>query len=129
MPEFQEAKGGSHLSDSQIIVQADKTVIKVSNLSIKGLNAQQLEHILINKIGSMVRIIGVTGSSIEMDVYGIDEIDILKDEEGLIKAISLADGITVDEVTKVSYAKKIRKVDFDNIPSKEGYACSVERWL
>lgn len=117
------------MNDSQIIVQADKTVIKIHNLSVKGLNTRQLENILIDKLDSMVRVIGVTGSSLEMDVYGLDEEAILKDEAGFIQAISLAEGITASEVTAIAYAKKICDVDFDHIPSKEGHSCMKERWL
>lgn len=117
------------MNDSQVIVQADKTVIKIHNLSVRGLNTQALENILIDKLESMVRIIGVTGSSIEMDVYGLDEEAILKDSQGFIQAISLAEGITASEVTAIAYAKKICEVDFDHIPAKEGHACMKERWL
>jgi len=117
------------LNDSQIIVQADKTVVKINNLRIKGLNTRSLENILIDKLQRMVRIIGVTGSSIEMGVYGLDEEAILKDSEGFIKAVSLAEGITASEVTAIAYAKKICQVDFEHIPSKEGHACMKERWL
>jgi len=117
------------LHDSQIIVQADKTVIKITNLSVKGLNTQKLEDLLIQKLESMVRIIGVTGSSLEMDIYGLDENAILKDAEGLIKAISLAEGITASEVTTIAFAQKIRAVDFDKIPGKAQHACMKERWL
>ena len=117
------------MNDSKIIVQADKTVIKIHNLSVKGLNTQELENILINKLESMVRVIGVTGSSLEMDVYGLDEEAILKNEAGFIQAISLAEGITASEVTAIAYAKKICDVDFDHIPPKEGHSCMKERWL
>lgn len=117
------------MNDSQVIVQADKTVIKIHNVRVKGLNTQSLENILIEKLESMVRVIGVTGSSIEMDVYGLDEEAILKDSEGFIKAVSLAEGITASEVTAIAYAKKICQVDFDHIPSRAGHACMKERWL
>ena len=61
------------MEDSKIIVQVDKTVVKITGIDVKGLNIQQLEEIIKDKLKSVVRIIGVTGSSLEMDVYGIEE--------------------------------------------------------
>lgn len=117
------------MNDTQVIVQADKTVVKISGLSIKGLNTQELEDLLIQRIGSIVRIIGVTGSSLEMDVYGMNAKDILKDEAGIISAVSLAEGISASEVAQISYAKNITAVAYDQIPSGSDYACMKERWL
>ena len=59
--------------DNKVIVQVDKTVVKITGVDVKGLNIQELESLLKDKLKSMVRIIGVTGSSLEMDVYGIEE--------------------------------------------------------
>lgn len=117
------------MSDSQIIVQADKTVVKITGLNIKGLNTTQLEDILTEKLVSMVRIIGVTGTSIEMDIYGLDDSCIIKDEIGIIKAVSLAEGITASEVAQISFAQKITEIDYSNIPPKLDNACMKERWL
>ena len=55
---------------------------------------------LLDKLKSVVRIIGVTGQSIEMDVYGIAEEDIQKDENGIIKAIAMAEGITLSDIAR-----------------------------
>ena len=64
------------MNNNKVIVQVDKTVVKISGLDVKGLNIQELEIVLKENLKSVVRIIGVTGSSVEMDVYGIDEEDV-----------------------------------------------------
>ncbi|MFA9423212.1 MAG: hypothetical protein ACERLG_06520 [Sedimentibacter sp.] len=117
------------MEDNKIIVQVDKTVIKITGLKIKGLNIQELEKIIFDKLKSVVRIIGVTGHSIEMDVYGIKEEDILKDESGIIKAISLAEGITLSDLAQVSSVEKIKSVDIHHIPEFNEKGCKGERWL
>lgn len=66
------------MDDSKVIVQVDKTVVKITGIDVKGLNIQELEALIKDKLKSVVRIIGVTGSSLEMDVYGIEEEDIFK---------------------------------------------------
>ena len=114
--------------DAKIIVQVDKTVVKVTGLEVKGLNIQQLEEIIIGKLKSVIRIIGVTGNSIEMDVYGVEEEDILREEDGIIKAIALADGITVSDLSTLSSVKKIQSVDINSIPEYIEGGCKGERW-
>ncbi|HHZ02238.1 MAG TPA: hypothetical protein GX396_04790 [Tissierellia bacterium] len=114
--------------DTKVIVQVDKTVVKITGIEVKGLNIQQLEEILTDKLKSLIRIIGVTGTSIEMDVYGIEEEDILREEDGLIKAISLAEGISVSDVTSLSSVKKIKSVDINSIPDYLEDGCKGERW-
>ena len=87
-----------------------------------------MEKLLQDKLKSMIRIIGVTGNSIEMDVYDIDEKDILREENGIVKAIALADGITVSDVSKLSSVKKIKSVDINSIPKYVKGGCVGERW-
>lgn len=115
-------------NDAKVIVQVDKTVVKVTGVEVKGLNIQQLEELINNKLKSVIRIIGVTGSSLEMDIYGVEEEDVLKEENGLIKAISLADGITVSDLTKLSSVNKIQSVDINLVPEDIGNGCRGERW-
>lgn len=114
--------------DTQILVQVDKTVVKLTGLSVKGLNIQKLEALLQEKLKSLIRIIGVTGNSLEMDVYGLEEEDILRDQEGLIKTIATADGITVSDVAKISQVNKIQSVDIHHIPPYIEGGCPGERW-
>jgi len=117
------------MEDNKVIVQVDKTVIKITGIQVKGLNIQELEKIILDKLKSVVRIIGVTGESIEMDVYGIEEEDVLKEENGLIKAIAIADGITISDISQISSVEKIKSVDFDNLPAYNEGTCMKERWL
>jgi hypothetical protein len=114
--------------DAKVIVQVDKTVVKITGLTVKGLNIQQLEAILKEKLQSMIRIIGVTGSSLEMDVYGVEEADILRESDGFIKAISLAEGITISDLSKLSSVQKIQTVDIEAIPPYIQHGCMGERW-
>ncbi|MEL7649364.1 MAG: hypothetical protein AAGU76_14805 [Sedimentibacter sp.] len=117
------------MDDTKVIVQVDKTVVKITGLQVKGLNIQKLEEILANKLKSLIRIIGVTGSSIEMDVYGVEEDAILREEDGLIKAISMAEGISISDLSALSSVKKIQSVDIDNIPDYVENGCRGERWM
>lgn len=117
------------MDDSKVIVQVDKTVVKITGIDVKGLNIQQLEALLKDKLKSIVRIIGVTGSSVEMDVYGIEEEDVLKEKDGLIKAVSLADGITLTDLAQISSVSKIRTIDFKDVPEYSEGQCMKERWL
>lgn len=115
--------------DNKVIVQVDKTVVKITGVDVKGLNIQELESLLKDKLKSMVRIIGVTGSSLEMDVYGIEEEDVLKEKNGIIKAIALADGITLTDLAQISSVNKIKTVDINDVPSYSEGQCMKERWL
>lgn len=115
--------------DENIYVQVDKTVVKITGLSVKGLNIQQLERLLQDRLKTMTRIIGVTGSSLEMDIYGIDEADILRDAQGLIQTVALAEGIRVSDVTALSQVEKIHQADIDHIPPYDPRGCMGERWL
>ena len=119
-------------SDEYVIAHADKTVLKIHGLKIKGLNARALEEALTSRLQSTVRVIGVTGSSIEMDVYGLDEENILKDEAGIIRTISLSEGITAAEIAKIASAKKAVPVNFNEIfnnPGSYPAGCAKEKWL
>jgi len=111
-----------------VIAHVDKTVVKIHGLRIKGLNARTLEEKLTERLKSVVRVIGVTGCSIDMDIYGLDEQSILKDEHGIIRAISLSEGITATELSHIAYAKKIVSVDYNNVPDPDT-GCSKVRWI
>lgn len=115
--------------DAVVFVHVDKTIVKITGLSIKGLNIQQLETLLSNKLETMLRIIGVTGKSIEMDVYGLDESQLLRNEQGIIEIISLARGIQVSDVTRMSTVQKIIHMPFEEIPPYREGMCMRERWM
>ena len=115
--------------DDCVIVQVDKTVVKITGLEVKGLNIGKLEAVLAHRLKNVARIIGVTGHSLEMDVYGVEEEDIARDADGLIDAIALADGITLTDLAEISSVQKIRTVDIDAIPAYDPRGCIMERWL
>ena len=117
------------LEHEYIIAHADKSVLKISGLEVKGLNTKQLEQILGEKLHTFVRVIGVTGDNIEMDVYDVEPDQVRKNEKGLIESIVLTEGITVTELTKLSCSEKIVEVDYDSIPDQPISACAMERWM
>lgn len=119
----------SSIENSNIFVHVDKVVVRITGVTVKGLNTHHLESLLQERLKTMVRIIGVTGDSLEMDVYGLDESAILRDENGWIRAIALEEGITVTDLTQMEHVEKIREVQIDQIPDGSQVTCSAERWL
>lgn len=117
------------MNHEYIIAHADKSVLKISGLEVKGLNTKQLEDILEEKLHTFVRVIGVTGENIEMDVYDIEPDQIRKDEKGLIESIVLTEGITTTDLTKIMCSDKIVDVEYDKIPKKPISDCARERWM
>ncbi|MDR1731676.1 MAG: hypothetical protein LBR61_06230 [Synergistaceae bacterium] len=116
-------------NETYIIAQADKQVLKISGLSVKGLDTRRLEAILSEKVGSVVRVIGVTGSSIEMDIYGVPDEQVLRNERGFVEALALAEGITISDLTAVTASRKIIPADFADMPPDRDAACAAERWM
>jgi len=114
---------------NSVIVYTDKTVIKVHGLQIHGLNTRQLEEVLMERFQSIVRVIGVTGTSIDMDVYGIDPAQIQKDEKGLIRVLSTIDGVSPSEVARLASAERITEADINKIPHRSSDYCAKERWM
>ena len=112
-----------------IIAHADKSVMKISGLKVKGLNTKQLEEILSEKLHTFVRVIGVTGDNIEMDVYNIEPEQVRRNEKGLIESLVLTEGITVTDLTKMTCSDKIVEVNYDEIPAEPISACAMERWM
>ena len=86
-------------------------------------NTKQLEQILGEKLHTFVRVIGVTGDNIEMDVYDIEPEQVRKNEKGLIESIVLTEGITVTELarhngkTKGAISQILKKIE------KKGLVC------
>ena len=112
-----------------IIAHADKSVMKISGLKVKGLNTKRLEEILSEKLHTFVRVIGVTGDNIEMDVYNIEPEQVRRNEKGLIESLVLTEGITVTDLTKMTCSDKIVEVNYDEIPAEPISACAMERWM
>lgn len=115
-------------SSEKIIAFADKTVFSIKGLEVKGLNTEQLEDILTKKLGTMVRVIGVTSSRIEMDVYGIAPEQIKRDENDVIKAVACAEGITLTDLAQIESNERIVEVDLNSIGEADAPYCARERW-
>lgn len=113
----------------KILVQVDKTVVRITGVKIKGLRIQQLETLLREALHSLVRVIGVTGDSVEMDVYGLPEEAVRRASDGIITAVSLTDGITPDDVIRLDSVETIRNAALDAIPAWNPAQCMKERWL
>jgi hypothetical protein len=113
--------------NERTIVYADKTILKITGLKIHGLKPVELEQAVARQLGSAARLIGVTGQSLELDVYGLPPESVLKDEKGLIRAISMVEGIAAGEVETMAAAQRAVEVDANNIPSHTG-GCAGERW-
>ncbi|WP_298016355.1 hypothetical protein [uncultured Dysosmobacter sp.] len=112
-----------------IIAAADKSILKIFGVSIKGLNTRDLEQRLSERLHTLVRVIGVTGQQIEMDVYGIEPEQIRRDEQALLQAVSLVEGVTANELCTLAVSEKIVDVDIQKVPDKPYYGCARERWV
>ncbi len=117
------------MEQEYIIAHADKSVLKISGLHVKGLNTKELEQILMKKLHTTVRVIGVTGDGVEMDVYDIEPENVRKNAQGLIEIASLAEGITVTDIVKLSCSEKIVDVEYSQIPDQPISDCARERWM
>ncbi len=115
--------------DTGIIAYVDKTVVKIRGLRVTGLKPYELEKKIEEVIDKRVRVIGVTGESIDMDVYGLDKNSIFENEEGIVEAISITEGITALDVIKIDSAEEIVEVDYEKVPRGEYTGCARERWL
>ena len=49
------------ISQEFIIAAADKSILKISGIHVRGLNTQDLERRLSERLHTLVRVIGVTG--------------------------------------------------------------------
>ncbi|MDF2616824.1 MAG: uncharacterized protein K0Q47_1479 [Sedimentibacter sp.] len=112
-----------------IIAYVDKTVVKIRGLRVTGLKPYELEKKIEDVIDKRVRVIGVTGESIDMDIYGLDKSSIYENEAGIVEAISITEGITALEVIKIDSAEEIVEIDYEKVPKGEYYGCARERWL
>lgn len=112
-----------------MVAHVDKTVIKIKGLKIKGIKPFQIEKKLNEIIGRYTRVIGVTGSSIDIDVYGLEPEAIYRNEKGIIKAISTVEGITAFDVMKIDSAEKALEIDIEDVPKGSSDGCARERWI
>jgi hypothetical protein len=113
----------------RIIAYVDKTVVKISGLKIEGIKPIEIERVLRERVKRPVRVIGVTSDSLQLDIYGLEPDAIMRDEEGIIKAISLAPGLSGTEVAQIDQAEKAQQVDIATLSERINKACAKERWL
>lgn len=114
--------------NERVVVYADKTVLRITGIEVRGLRPQDLEKALADRLQTTVRVIGVTGDSLDVDVYGLEPDAILRDEAGTIAAVSMTPGITAGEVARIASAEKAVDVDAKNLPADEWTHCRAERW-
>ncbi|WP_227765254.1 hypothetical protein [Zhaonella formicivorans] len=117
------------MANNRIVAFVDKTIVKITGIEVKGLKPQDVEAALTQFLGSPVRLIGVTGDSLQMDVYGIDPERILRDETGIIKTISAVPGLTAADVAAIVRNEKAREVSLEDLQHGSGLSCPKERWL
>ena len=115
--------------DERIIALIDKTILRITGLRVGGLRPPDVEACLADRLGTPVRVIGVTGESLQLDVYGLVPEQIQRDAEGLLKALSAVEGITVTDVVRMASAPMAVDVDMDRLPrSPLAGGCRAERW-
>ena len=110
-----------------IIAHADKAILKISGLRVHGLDTRQLEEQLARRLETTVRVIGVTGDQVEMDVYNIAPEQVRRNRDDIVEALSLVEGITATDLIRMSCSEKIVEVDFADIPPRSD--CAAERWV
>ncbi|PKM88833.1 MAG: hypothetical protein CVU87_06545 [Firmicutes bacterium HGW-Firmicutes-12] len=113
----------------RIIAYVDKTMVKIIGLKIKGIKPTDIEKVLLEQVERPVRVIGVTSDSLQLDIYGLDPEAILRDEKGIIKAISLVPGLSGTEIAQIDQAEKAQQVDIKTLSEGTDRACPKERWL
>ncbi len=114
---------------TRIIALADKTVVSVVGLEVHGLRPGDLEGVLQERTGRVVRVIGVTGDSVQMDVYGLAPEDVLRDERGIVRAVSAVEGIRATEVASILSAHRPRELTLDDLRQGDSRGCHGERWM
>ena len=88
------------MAETAVIVHADKTVMRITGLRVQGLDTRALEQLLAERLATAVRVIGVTGEAVEMDVYGAPDEAVLRDEGGSDYVYVVQDGAAVKRVVE-----------------------------
>lgn len=117
------------MAENKVIAYADKSVLKISGIKISGLNTSDLEKYMTEKLNTVVRVIGVTGGSIDMDVYNMLPSQILRDKEGIVRVVSAIEGVSAEEIVKIDSEEKTISVDWNHIPETDEQYCQAERWF
>lgn len=115
--------------EDQIVAYVDKTIVKITGIRVQGLKPAELETAVAQEIGCPVRVIGVTSQSIQMDVYGLTPEAIIRNEQGLIQAVSLIPGLTASEVAQIAMAEKARAISAADLAKRTRTSCPKENWV
>ena len=113
---------------ANLIVYADKTVLRIRGVQVRGLRPAELEDALSERLATVVRVIGATGTSLDMDVYGLGPEAILTDAAGMVRAVSAVPGIRAEDVVTMESGKRIVEVDAAELPDTAWTGCAGERW-
>lgn len=113
----------------RIVAYIDKTIVKISGIKVQGIKPIEVEKLVSERIGRPIRVIGVTSDSLEMDVYGLEPEAILRDNTGIIKAISMVPGLLAADVARIDSAEKAQPVSAEELTRSGGAACPRERRL
>ena len=114
----------------RVIVYVDKTVVKIAGLKIDRINLSEIEKKLITILGRPVRVIGVSGESLEFDVYEFSPEQVYKNERNIVEAIA-NEGIKGNEVAKIMKAERAPEISFDDLITITTHerGCPAEKWL
>lgn len=117
--------------NEKVVVYSDKTMLKITGIKVKGLRPPDLEAKLQEVFDRPVRLIGVTGSKIEMDIYNLDTDSIIKKTDDLASAISFVEGITANNIIEITSSDRIVEVSIEEASkrAKTPGQCGRERWV
>lgn len=114
----------------KVIAYIDKTMVKIVGFNMNGLKPYQIEDKLQEILSRQVRVVGVSGNSLEIDVYNIAPEDIWRNEEGIIKAITTCEGLSGEEIAKIATAEKAPEISLEKLKKEsKGAICPRERRL
>ena len=113
---------------TRVIAYLDKTVVRITGVSVHGLDPRQLETAMGRAVGRQVRVIGVTGDAIDMDVYGLTPEAVLRDSDGIVTAVAAVEGIRAKEVVEIDANDATVRVNVADIPKGQLKSCVRERW-
>ncbi len=113
---------------NRVIAYLDKTVVRITGVTVHGLDPRQLEDSLTRTVGRPVRLIGVTGDALDMDVYGLGTEDILAQADGIVSAVSATEGIRATDVARIAATDAATELDIADIPRGPAEGCVRRAW-
>ncbi len=119
----------NHSGETKVIAFLDKAVVKITGVTIKGLRPFVLEERLAEVLDRPVRVIGVAGDSIEIDIYELSSEQIIRNKDGIIKTVATTPGMTAQEVVDIVEAEKAATVPLDQLKNGIRCSCPKEGWV